>query len=222
MNAASAVSAIWRWAFLSMAGLMLSACAGIGGKPLGASMTAVNYTGQGYDWVAVAQPQTPEQAEAADMVSPYGGSGIMCCVNLPAKWRPGVQLVVQTKDETKAKTSAEWSRENIPLRLRFVEVPPYAEGDVGTAWVQLRPDDKIALVVSRYDPSSANWPGVVRGWPKPSLEYRRQLWDQEMRLLTKDFSDFQAKVRVDGADGEKYQDAIDSARKQINRLGKRP
>lgn len=176
MNAVSAVSAGWRWVFLSMAGLMLSACAGIGGKPLGASMTAVNYTGQGYDWVAVAQPQTPEQAEAADMVRPYGGSGIMCCVNLPAKWRPGMQLVVQTKDETKAKTSAEWSREHIPLRLRFVEVPPYAESDVGTVWVQLLPDDKIALVVSRYDPSNANWPGVIKGWPKPSIEYRRKQW----------------------------------------------
>ncbi|MCD4487307.1 DUF3304 domain-containing protein [Chromobacterium vaccinii] len=199
----------------------LSACAGMGGQ-LGASMTVVNYSGKGYDWVAVAKPDTPEQAEAADMVSPYGASGIMCCVNLPAKWQPGMKLVVQLKDATKAKTAAEWSKENIPLQLRTVAVPRYAEGDVGTVWVQFLQDDKVALVVSRYDPSNANWPGVMKGWPKPSIEYRRQLWDQEMKLLTKDLLDFQEKIKVDGADHKKFQDAIDSVRVQINRLGKRP
>ncbi|MCD4501632.1 DUF3304 domain-containing protein [Chromobacterium vaccinii] len=199
----------------------LSACAGMGGQ-LGASMTVVNYSGKGYDWVAVAKPDTPEQAEAADMVSPYGASGIMCCVNLPAKWQPGMKLVVQFKDATKAKTAAEWSKENIPLQLRTVAVPRYAEGDVGTVWVQFLQDDKVALVVSRYDPSNANWPGVMKGWPKPSIEYRRQLWDQEMKLLTKDLLDFQEKIKVDGADHKKFQDAIDSVRVQINRLGKRP
>nr|WP_269212501.1 DUF3304 domain-containing protein [Chromobacterium vaccinii] len=185
-------------------------------------MTVVNYSGKGYDWVAVAKPDTPEQAEAADMVSPYGASGIMCCVNLPAKWQPGMKLVVQFKDATKAKTAAEWSKENIPLQLRTVAVPRYAEGDVGTVWVQFLQDDKVALVVSRYDPSNANWPGVMKGWPKPSIEYRRQLWDQEMKLLTKDLLDFQEKIKVDGADHKKFQDAIDSVRVQINRLGKRP
>jgi hypothetical protein len=146
----------------------------------------------------------------------------MCCVNLPAKWQPGMRLVVQTKDETKAKTAAEWSKENIPLKLRLVDVPPYAEDDVGTVWVQLLPDDKVALVVSRYDPSNSNWPGVIKGWPKPSLEYRRQLWDQEIRLLTKDLFDFRAQIKMNGTDWKKYQDAIDSVQNKINRIGKRP
>lgn len=222
MSAAQVVLTVCRRAIPLLAGLALSACVGIGGQPLGASMTALNYTVQGYDWVAVAQPQTPEQAEAADMVKPYGGSGIMCCVSLPAKWQPGMRLVVQTKDETKAKTAAEWSKENIPLKLRLVDVPPYAEDDVGTVWVQLLPDDKVALVVSRYDPSNSNWPGVIKGWPKPSLEYRRQLWDQEVRLLTKDLFDFRAQIKMNGSDWNKYQDAINSVQNQINKIGKRP
>ncbi|MFB0827921.1 DUF3304 domain-containing protein [Chromobacterium violaceum] len=166
------------WLLLSC--FALSACAGIGGQ-LGASMTAVNYSGKGYSWVGIAKPDTPEQAEAADMVKPYGASGIMCCVSLPAKWQPGMKLVVQTKDETKAKTAAEWSKENIPLQFRTVEVPRYAEGDVGTVWVLLLPDDKLALVVSRYDPSNANWPGAIKGWPRPSLDYRRLQWQTTMK-----------------------------------------
>ncbi|AXE30510.1 hypothetical protein DK842_11740 [Chromobacterium phragmitis] len=216
-----AQASFFRWMVPLLACLMLGACAGMGGQ-LGASMTVVNYSGKGYDWVAVAQPQTPEQADAAEMIGPYGAGGIMCCVNLPAKWQPGMQLVVQTKDGTKAKTVAEWSKENIPLKLRTVEVPRYEASDVGTVWVQLLPDDKVALVVSRYDPSNANWPGAIKGWPKPSLEYRRQLWDQEMRLLTKDLADFQAQIKKDSANRQTYQDAIDSVQNQINRLGGRP
>ncbi|WP_139166927.1 DUF3304 domain-containing protein [Chromobacterium sphagni] len=210
-----------RMVWLLLCCTALSACAGMGGQ-LGASMTVVNYSGKGYDWVAVAQPQTPKQAEAAEMIGPYGAGGIMCCVNLPAKWQPGMQLIVQTKDETKAKTAAEWDKERIPLQLRTVDVPRYEASDVGTVWVQLLPDDKVALVVSRYDPTNANWPGAIKGWPKPSLEYRRQLWDQEMRLLTKDLADFQAQIKKDSANREKYQDAIDSVQDQINRLGGRP
>ncbi|WP_046168578.1 DUF3304 domain-containing protein [Chromobacterium vaccinii] len=214
---------IKRIAWLLFSCFALSACAGTGGQ-LGASMTVVNYSGKGYDWVAVAKPDAPEQAEAADMVSPYGASGIMCCVNLPAKWQPGMQLVVQTKDATKAKTAAEWSKENMPLKLRTVEVPRYAEGDVGTVWVQFLPDNKVALVVSRYDPSNANWPGAVRGWPKPSVEYRRVLWDRDSDLLKKQLLKMQKakEVAIQSEDKRGYQDAIDSILWELKLLGDRP
>ncbi|KMN51804.1 hypothetical protein VL04_20560 [Chromobacterium violaceum] len=211
------IKRIW---LLLLSGLTLSACAGVGGQ-LGASMTVVNYSGKGYDWVAVAKPDTPEQAEAADMVKPYGASGIMCCVNLPAKWQPGMKLVVQIKDETKAKTAAEWSKENIPLQLRTVEVPRYTEGDVGTVWVQFLPDGKIALVVSRYDPSNANWPGVINGWPKPSMEYRRKIWSEDLKRekdLLKVMQQAIQAPKVDERDKPAMQETINDIKMKIDQL----
>ncbi|AXE35884.1 DUF3304 domain-containing protein [Chromobacterium phragmitis] len=212
-----------RMVWLLLCCTALSACAGMGGQ-LGASMTVVNYSGKGYDWVAVAQPQTPKQADAAEMIGPYGAGGIMCCVNLPTQWQPGMQLVVQTKDETKAKTAAEWSKENIPLKLRTVDVPRYEASDVGTVWVQLLPDDKVALVVSRYDPSNANWPGAIKGWPKPSLEYRRVLWDRDSDLLKKQLLKMQKAKEMATQSEEKrgYQEAIDSILWELKLLGDRP
>ncbi|QND86955.1 Uncharacterized protein ChrSV_4730 [Chromobacterium vaccinii] len=198
----------------------LSACAGTGGQ-LGASMTVVNYSGKGYDWVAVAKPDAPEQAEAADMVSPYGASGIMCCVNLPAKWQPGMKLVVQFKDATKAKTAAEWSKENIPLQLRTVEVPRYAEGDVGTVWVQFLPDGKVELVVSRYDPSNVNWPGVMKGWPKPSMEYRRKIWSDDLKREKELLEVMQQAIqapKVDERDKPAMQETINDIKIKIDKL----
>lgn len=203
------------WLLLSC--FALSACAGIGGQ-LGASMTVVNYSGKGYDWVAIAKPDKPEQAEAADMVSPYGASGIMCCVNLPAKWQPGMKLVVQFKDETKAKTAAEWSKENIPLQLRTVEVPRYAEGDVGTVWVQFLPDDKVALVVSRYDPSNANWPGVINGWPKASLEYKRKIWARDIGLLQGDLRKLEKGAAESPEKAALFKETIDELKLEIKKM----
>ncbi|WP_269209356.1 DUF3304 domain-containing protein [Chromobacterium vaccinii] len=153
-----------------------------------------------------------------------GGSGIMCCVSLPAKWQPGMRLVVQTKDETKAKTAAEWSKENIPLKLRMVEVPRYEASDVGTVWVQFLPNDNVALVVSRYDPSNSNWPGAIKGWPKPSVEYRRVLWDRDSDLLKKQLLKMQKakEMATQSEDRSGYQEAIDSVVWELKLLGRRP
>ncbi|OHX13873.1 hypothetical protein BI347_10400 [Chromobacterium sphagni] len=209
-----------RMVWLLLCCTALSACAGMGGQ-LGASMTVVNYSGKGYDWVAVAQPQTPKQAEAAEMIGPYGAGGIMCCVNLPAKWQPGMQLIVQTKDETKAKTAAEWDKERIPLQLRTVDVPRYEASDVGTVWVQLLPDDKVALVVSRYDPSNANWPGAIKGWPKPSLEYKRKIWAEDLKRETELLKVMQQAIqdpKVSNKDRPAMQETINDIKINIDKL----
>ncbi|SMF12718.1 DUF3304 domain-containing protein [Pseudogulbenkiania subflava] len=163
---------------------LLSACGSLGanaGGSLSAPLTAVNYTDWPFDWVGVATVAEPEKAMAADRATAFGASGQMCCVSLPEKWQPGMELVVQTQDGTHAKSAKEWGQEHIPIINHRVVVPRYDSSDVGTVWVQLLPGGNVELVVSRFDPTHAQWPGKVKGWPVPTVEYRRNIWDRDMK-----------------------------------------
>ncbi|BAK75955.1 protein of unknown function [Pseudogulbenkiania sp. NH8B] len=120
--------------------VLLAGCSSLGtGQQLGATLTAVNYTDWPFDWVGVARVAEPDKAMAADRATAFGASGQMCCVSLPAKWQPGMVLVVQTQDGTHAKSSEEWDKEHIPIIQYRVAVPRYESDDVGTVWVQLLP-----------------------------------------------------------------------------------
>lgn len=204
-------------------GVLLAGCSSLGaGQQLGATLTAVNYTDWPFDWVGVARVAEPEKAMAADGVEAFGASGQMCCVSLPAKWQPGMELVVQTQDGTRAKSAKEWGQEHIPIIKHRVAVPRYDSSDVGTVWVQLLPGGKVELVVSRFDPTHAQWPGKVKGWPVPTVEFRRKIWDRDMKLLTDDLSDFEKAIQRDGADVEKFKRAIEIVKMRMARMGTRP
>ena len=161
--------------------LALSACSHLGqADELSAPLTSVNYTDWPFDLVAVAKPETPTKIMAAEGVNAFGASGMMCCVTLPRQWQPGMELVVRTKDGTRAKNSQEWDVEKMPTIQHRVPVPSYTPRDMGTVWVQLLPGGKVVLVVSRYDPDHPSWPGEVKGWLVPTLEFRRQKWSEEL------------------------------------------
>ncbi len=213
----------WRYLLSVTLVLLLCACSSLGGGiKLGPSLTAVNYTDWPFDWVGVATVDEPDKAMAAEGVEAFGASGIMCCVSLPAKWQPGMQLVVQTIDGTRAKNSAEWSKETLPLILHRVDVPPYKPEDAGTVWVQLLPGGKVKLVVSSYSPNHALWPGEVKGWPVPTVEYRRKIWDRDMKLLTDDLEDFEKALLRRDAEAEKFRAAIEIVKRRISLMGARP
>jgi hypothetical protein len=57
-----------------------------------------------------------------------------------------------------------------------VEVPPYVDGKPGELWVLRQPDGTVEVVSSDYQPNHHKWPGKVKGWPVPSLEYKRERW----------------------------------------------
>jgi hypothetical protein len=93
---------------------------------------------------------------------------------------------------------------------------------MGTVWVQLLPGGKVVLVVSRYDPDHPSWPGEVKGWPVPTLEFRRQIWDRDMDLMRKNLEDFESAVQEGGQEAEKYKRAAASVRKRMEYMGTRP
>lgn len=159
-----------------LAGGLLSSCVSLGPSHMGVALTAINYTEDDYDAVGIAMPDDIKTFEAMDRVSAYGGSGTMCCVALPEKWQPGMKLVVLTQAGTKAKTYKEWAYEKIPVIPHQVDVPRYATP--ARVWIQIMSPDKVLVTVSNYSPENPNWPGEIKGGPKPSLEYRRKKWNE--------------------------------------------
>ncbi len=208
----------------ALCALLLAACAHTGDKNrLGAPLTAVNYTDWPFDWVGVAKPETPDQAMAAEGVDAFGAGGIMCCVSLPEKWYPGLELIVQTQDGTRAKSAREWGLEKIPIIQHRVPVPPYTPEDAGTVWVQLLPGGKVVLVVSNYDPTHPQWPGEIKGWPVPTVEFRRKIWDRDMDLLKKSLGRFEEAVKeTTGQEAQEYQKVIEIVKRRMQLLGARP
>jgi hypothetical protein len=215
---------LWPKITLTLLALVLSACSHLGqADELSAPLTAVNYTDWPFDWVGVTKVETPNQTMAADRVSAFSASGLMCCVILPREWRKGMELIVATRDGTRAETPEEWSKEKLPTIQHRVPVPPYTPQDMGTVWVQLLPGGKVVLVVSRYDPDHPSWPGEVKGWPVPTLEFRRQIWDRDMSLLQKSLARFEIAIKKSSNQGAvEYQEAIDSVKRRMQLLGSRP
>ena len=193
--------------------LASSGCAAMGSGKIGVSLTAVNYTDEDYDVVGIARADDPEQLEAMERVAAYAGSGTMCCVSLPTQWRPGLKVVVKTRLGTKAKTYQEWAYEKIPLRTHELDVPRYEEP--ATLWVQILDSGKLAAVVSRYDPPHANWPGEVKGWPRPSAEYRRKIWLRDMNILQGDLKKLEKGAAENPDKAARFKDTINDLRLDI-------
>lgn len=193
------------------------------GAGTGASLSVLNYTDKGYDWVGVASPEDPEHTTASDMgIRPYGGGGIVCCYRLPDKWRPGLKVVVQTKRDTEAKTIEEFDKENIPVISRTLDIPPYPDGKAGILWLQIMGPQDIRVTASDLDPAHPDWPGQVKGGPRPSLEYRRKRWDEDHKEYQRQLNRFLNAAKERPADAQKFLEAAEITQEQIKRLGARP
>jgi len=51
------------------------------------------------------------------------------------------------------------------------------DGKPGELWVVRQADGSFGVVSSDYQPDHAKWPGAVKGWPVPTLEYKRKSFD---------------------------------------------
>ncbi|RQO76006.1 hypothetical protein DBR44_07645 [Aquitalea sp. FJL05] len=196
--------------------LLLSACSALGQQKMGVALTAINYTEDDYDAVGIAMPDDIKTFEAMDRVSAYGGSGTMCCVALPEKWQPGMKLVVLTQAGTKAKTYKEWAYEKIPVIPHQVDVPRYTTP--ARVWIQIMSPDKVLVTVSNYSPENPNWPGEIKGGPKPSLEYRRKKWQRDFEILQGILTKLEKAVKNNPTEAKKYQATIDGVKAEISSM----
>ncbi|WP_083411906.1 DUF3304 domain-containing protein [Janthinobacterium sp. 1_2014MBL_MicDiv] len=161
------------WRALAMGVLllpMLSACAD---KNVPVSIHGVNYSGEVFRY-AIVDPANKDNAGGGETIDPYAAGGTMCCYDLPRRWRPGIQVQVDATYWLPRK--ADGSLPEVK-QTQVLEVPAYADGKPGELWVLRGADGKLAIISSDYQPDHASWPGKVKGWPLPSLEYRREKWD---------------------------------------------
>jgi hypothetical protein len=133
----------------------------------------VNYSGDPFSYY-VTDPAKPRVAGAGELIDPFAAGGTTCCFSLPKKWRPGIKVQVRTSHwlaDRPDGTIPEIKGEHI------VEVPPYANGKPGELWVLRAADGSVSVISSDFQPDHPKWPGKVKGWPVPSLEYRRERWE---------------------------------------------
>ena len=124
-----------------------------------AALTMLNY-GNVDVYASVEPAQYPPQDGygAGYGLGPHAGGGIMCCIEIPVKWRPGIKMRVmyQFGDEPKEN----WY-------TRIVELPPYPNGKGGNLWLSFFNDRSFELISSHYGPEDpdGNWPGRIKKFP---------------------------------------------------------
>ena len=137
------------------------------------NLHGVNYTNNSFTYV-VMDPENPAGGAGGELIDPFGAGGTMCCAKLPRKWQQGIKLQIRTTQylqQRPAETVVE------AKKLHVVEVPKYIDGTPGELWVLLNADESVSVVSSDLQPDHAQWPGKVKGWPVPSLEYQRERWE---------------------------------------------
>lgn len=160
--------------------LMLTACGSVplADTKLPVEIGGVNYSDQPITY-ALSDPNNPASG-AGEPVDPFGAGGVMCCFLLPANWQPGIKVRVQIFDTHRK-----------PVRDDIVDLPPYVDGKAGRLWAVYYQDGSVDVFSSENGPPHATWPGRVKGWPVPSIEYRRKLWERDLALKRLDVSDTQ-------------------------------
>jgi hypothetical protein len=156
---------------------LLSACAGwrepatsaLSAGMVSASVRALNYTGREIWMIGVEDPGKRGGGAGDEALNPYSGGGMMCCFSVPEKWDPEFRLVVTYS------FYPEMKEKRVTLSL-----PPYPEERVGSLWLLVYEDESAEAIVSEYDPDHPQWPGKVKGRPKPSREYLLKLWQREV------------------------------------------
>lgn len=160
---------------------LASGCAAVsskGNETMMVNVNGVNYSGDVVVF-SVEDPAVPKNETGGDRAGPYTRAGIQCCITLPKAWRPGLTLVIDAivypVDET------DFKRELPRYMKKFtVEVPQYAPDQPTELWVIRTAAGDMNLVASNFDPSHEAWPGAVKGWPEPSLAYKRKRWEARL------------------------------------------
>ena len=169
-----------RYALLIMMSLLLAACGSLRAtdSKTGVGIGAVNYSDQPI-FYALSDPNNPASV-GGEPVDPFGAGGLVCCFSLPDTWRPGIKVRVQIFD-TNGKD----------VKDEIIDLPPYVDGKQGQLWAVLYQDGSVEVFSSEYGPPHAKWPAKVKGWPVPTVEYRRKLWERDLEFKKLDVRDAQ-------------------------------
>ena len=158
-----------------------------------ASVSGVNYTDQDIRY-RLFDPADPKQkVVASEEIGPFAAGGVLCCYDVPKVWKPGtkVGVILQSYDNN--------AGDYRPRQTFIADLPPYDEGGTaGDVWFIAYPDGTVGVVSTAYRPNGEGWPGKIKGWPKPSVAFQRELWERDMKLAMQDLnSDKQSQIEFD-------------------------
>lgn len=161
-------------------------------KYVGVNLHGVNHTADVFSFY-LTDPEKPERISGGSgLIDPYGGGGIGCCAMLPRVWVPGTKLQIHATHYPKP--PPEGKRVEIKETID-TEVPEYQDGQPGELWVLRMPDGKVEVVSSNYQPDHEKWPGKLKGWPVPSLEYRRERWELYRKIEADNVEKFEGALK---------------------------
>ena len=166
-----------RLSALIASGVLLAACSTSprSDSKIGVDISGVNYSDQPITYI-VSDPND-KASIGGEPLDPFAGGGSMCCFRLPATWQPGIKVRVEILDTNRN-----------PFKEEILDLPPYVDGKPGRLWAVLYQDGSIEVLSSEYGPSHAKWPGKVKGWPVPTVEYRRKLWERDLKYMQSDIN----------------------------------
>lgn len=142
-----------------------------------ANIHSVNYSDETFRyWLE--DPHDNKNRGDGESVSPYSASGIMCCYLLPRRWRSGVLVKIHATYSGRKTPDGELVE---VADTQTVEIPPYVDDKAGEIWVMRAAGGALSIVSSDYQPDDEKWPGKIKGWPVPSVEYRRKRWGLYVR-----------------------------------------
>lgn len=136
------------------------------------SVHGVNYSGTSFSYYLV-DPATQRNDGVGELIGPFAAGGTVCCFSLPKIWRPGIKVQIR---------ATHWLPKipdgSLPevKKVHTVDVPRYVDNTPGELWVMRGADGSMSVISSDFQPDHPKWPGSVKGWPIPSLEYRRERW----------------------------------------------
>ena len=148
-------------------------------KAIGVNLHGVNHTDETFSFY-LKDPDNPNTISGrSGSIAPFSASGISCCAMLPHRWESGLKLHIHT---------THWS-EKLPegtlteiKEIVEAEIPKYVVGKPGELWILRSPGGAVEVVSSDYQPDHPDWPGTLKGWPVPTIEYRRKRWELHRKI----------------------------------------
>lgn len=150
--------------------LFLSAC---DEDEVEVALHGVNYSADEFSYY-VMDSNDRNKTLGGEYVAPFAAGGTVCCARLPKRWSAGTKLEIRT---THWKTNRAGGELLDFREIHIVDVPKYFSEKPGQLWVVRDEGGKIDVVSSDFQPDHPKWPGKIKGWPQPSLQYKREKWE---------------------------------------------
>lgn len=166
------------WKKILIAGLMLLPILSACGRPgrsassdVPVSIHAVNYSDEEFEYF-LSDPLNESNRGGGEGIGRYAAGGTMCCYSLPKQWRAGLKVKL---DYTLYFPNPSGGDIRTSKEAAVIEIPQYVNPE--EIWVVRDAKGSMSIVLSNFQPDHSQWPGKLKGWPVPTLEYHRERAD---------------------------------------------